>query len=636
MLENQLDVIENKGMFAGKAYYESLMNNEQERIKQLESEYYALEEAMNEALASGAIEENSEALQDMQSELNSVEQSWAECTNQLLEYKNQMREMDWSAFEKTIDYLSDIKDESEFIRDLMSVNENDLFIKDTGRLSDSGLASGALMAQNYDVNMGLAEKYRDKIEEINKELAEDPTNTILIDKKLEYIQAQRESIQAANEEKKNIQSLISDSYDRMLEVLQKLIDKRKDLLQTQKDLYDYEKNISDQTKNITDLRKQLMSIESDNSEEARSRRQQLQTSLTEAESNLNQTEYEQWLSDQEMLMDKLYTEYETVLNERLDNIDGLLQDMIDYGNSNSETVNQTITDATTSVGYTITEGMQSIWNNSDSGVGKILSEYSNNFSSTMTTITEYLHYIFNKMGGLTKEEAETKRLQDEAEAERKRQEAIKQQQAQQQAQQQQQQNAQNNKQVAVGGLINAGGATIYATSSGGGGGRQYFASDPIYTVIGENNGYWLVRHHNLSSGYTGWFKKSDVKAYATGGIVNYTGLAQLDGTRSKPERILSAVQTKAFETLVYNFLPKISDEILKLNNAKANISAIYGRTNGSNIENSIDLTLNLPNVSNSEEFVKALQTDKNIQKIIKSFTIDEAMGKNSLRKFNIK
>lgn len=235
MLENQLDVIENKGMFAGKAYYESLMNNEQERIKQLESEYYALEEAMNEALASGAIEENSEALQDMQSELNSVEQSWAECTNQLLEYKNQMREMGWSAFEKTIDYLSDIKDESEFIRDLMSVNENDLFVKDTGRLSDSGLASGALMAQNYDVNMGLAEKYRDKIEEINKELAEDPTNTILIDKKLEYTQAMRDSISAANDEKKNIQSLISDSYDRMLEVLQKLIDKRKSLLESEKD-----------------------------------------------------------------------------------------------------------------------------------------------------------------------------------------------------------------------------------------------------------------------------------------------------------------------------------------------------------------------------------------------------------------
>ena len=99
---------------------------------------------------------------------------------------------------------------------------------------------------------------------------------------------------------------------------------------------------------------------------------------------------------------------------------------------------------------------------------------------------------------------------------------------------------------------------------------------------------------------------------------------------------MNAIQIFSFEIFVYNFLSKISEEILKLNNAKANISAIYGRTNGSNIENSIDLTLNLPNVSNSEEYVKELQTDKNIQKIIKSFTIDEAMGKNSLRKFNIK
>ena len=75
----------------------------------------------------------------------------------------------------------------------------------------------------------------------------------MIDKKLEYIQAQRESIQAANEEKKNIQSLISDSYDRMLEVLQKLIDKRKSLLESEKDLFDFEKDVSQKSKNITDF-----------------------------------------------------------------------------------------------------------------------------------------------------------------------------------------------------------------------------------------------------------------------------------------------------------------------------------------------------------------------------------------------
>ena len=85
------------------------------------------------------------------------------------------------------------------------------------------------------------------------------------------------------------------------------------------------------------------------------------------------------------------------------------------------------------------------------------------------------------------------------------------------------------KAIAIGGKVNAGNATIYADSSGGGGGRQYFASDPNYIVLDERNGYVLVRHHSLSSGYSGWFKKSDVKAYAKGTLgVKQDELAWVD------------------------------------------------------------------------------------------------------------
>lgn len=38
--------------------------------------------------------------------------------------------------------------------------------------------------------------------------------------------------------------------------------------------------------------------------------------------------------------------------------------------------------------------------------------------------------------------------------------------------------------------------------------------------------------------------------FATGGVANYTGLAWLDGTPSKPERVLNAQQTESFERLV--------------------------------------------------------------------------------------
>ena len=70
--------------------------------------------------------------------------------------------------------------------------------------------------------------------------------------------------------------------------------------------------------------------------------------------------------------------------------------------------------------------------------------------------------------------------------------------------------------IKVGGKINAGSAQIYDYAGDTSGERQYYRNDPIYTVLKEKNGWLQVRYHKLSSGITGWFKKSDVKAYASG------------------------------------------------------------------------------------------------------------------------
>ena len=92
-------------------------------------------------------------------------------------------------------------------------------------------------------------------------------------------------------------------------------------------------------------------------------------------------------------------------------------------------------------------------------------------------------------------------------------------------------------------------AIIYADSYGGGGGSQYYSNDPIYTVLDENNGYYLTRYHGVSGGYTGWFRKKDLTAYKTGGIADFTGPAWLDGTKSNPELILNARDTENFIAL---------------------------------------------------------------------------------------
>lgn len=411
-VQNGLDLVEAKGNFASQSYFDMLERAETDNINKILQEYSALQSAFNEAMNTGTIEKGSSAYVEMQQKINEVAEAWQEATKSLIEYQNQAREMDWSIFEYRQDMISQITEESEFIRNLLSLNEDDLYSKKSGELTNAGQAVGGLHAVDYNVYMAQADEYRKKVEEIDKELANDPYNTTLVDKKNEYIKAQREAIESANDEKTAIHDLIEESYNRMLDILQKLIDKRKEYLDAQKDLYDYEKDIREKTKNISDLQKQLTSIKNDDSEEGQSKRQQLTSDLADAKSDLQDSEYERFIDDQEQLLDKIYDQYEQVLNERLDNLDGLVMDMIDSTNNNSSMIDQTIQDATigvNGVGYQISQGMQDIWNATGSGIGKVVSDYSTNFSNTLTTTNSYIKSIRDYVAKIVqKSEAEAK------------------------------------------------------------------------------------------------------------------------------------------------------------------------------------------------------------------------------------
>lgn len=106
------------------------------------------------------------------------------------------------------------------------------------------------------------------------------------------------------------------------------------------------------------------------------------------------------------------------------------------------------------------------------------------------------------------------------------------------------------KPVKVGARVQASpNAKIYDWRDGKDPKRQYFKDDPNYTVL-QMVGEWVqLRWHKLNRGITGWMKKGDLKAYKTGGLVDYTGLAWVDGTKSNPETFLSARDTKNFMQL---------------------------------------------------------------------------------------
>lgn len=156
------------------------------------------------------------------------------------------------------------------------------------------------------------------------------------------------------------------------------------------------------------------------------------------------------------------------------------------------------------------------------------------------------------------------------------------------------------KQIGVGTQVNMGNAPIYG-GKGGSGYRQYFSNDPVYTVVQIDGDWLLTRWHGLSSGVTGWFKKSDVKSFDTGG---YTGLDEGMAMLHAKERVLTAQQTAAFDKLVYNILPKLDKELMTTNLGQSTVINNNGNTfNKELVSVNVDKIINNTpfDISNTED-----------------------------------
>lgn len=155
----------------------------------------------------------------------------------------------------------------------------------------------------------------------------------------------------------------------------------------------------------------------------------------------------------------------------------------------------------------------------------------------------------------------------------------------------------------------------------------------------------------MSSGVTGWFKKGDVKAYKTGGLVDYTGLAQVDNTPGKPELMLNSDDTKNFIVL-RDALRTMASQPLTMSNTpnfdesyKKYIPEITGITdvknrisdlNNPSIAQNITFGyINIPidHVEDYNDFVTQLQRDFKFERMIQSMTTDILGGGSSLSKY---
>lgn len=382
MINEQMSQNEAAGYVGSRAYYQLLSGDARERQQRLQEEQRLLADNLQRSMNQGYIQYGDERWYAMQDQLNQVSEELQSVNGELIDFNNNIRALEWEQFDRGQETISRLTDEFNFMIDLMS--DEQLF-DDMGQATNEGLATMGLHAGNYNVYMEQANEYAQEYQRIQRELAKDPYNTDLIERRNELLDLQQESIAAAEDEKQALRDLVQQGIDAELNSLQELIDKYKDALKSKKDLYDYQRDIADKTSEVSNLQKQINAFSMDTSEEGRLRLQQAQDALREAQENLQQTEYERYISDQEELLDNLYTEYEDVLNARLDNIDELVSTVIASTNENAATISATLQEQAANVNYTMTDAMNRVWN-SNTANGNIVSEFSNNFSQATTAI----------------------------------------------------------------------------------------------------------------------------------------------------------------------------------------------------------------------------------------------------------
>lgn len=392
MIETYMDRMQTQGYNLSTKFYEAQIEQEQSIVDNLSEKYKAMKRNFEAAVQNGDITKGTQEYYEMKDSVDQVANSLAEAENKVFELQASIRDLKWEQFDQLQDSISRITSESDFLIDLMS--HKDMF-DDDGKMTEQGLATLGLHGVNYNTYMAQADKYKEEMLRISEELAKDPYNQKLIDRKNELVDAQQKSILSAENEKDAMKDLIKDGIENELDSLQDLIDKYLDAIQAQKDLYDYQKKIREKTEEIASLQKQLASLQGDNSEENKAKLQELKNSLKDAQEDLEDTQYEKFISDQKELLDNLKNEYEEILNKRLDNIDGLLSDMISEINSNASQISDTLKTEAASVGYDLSTEMQNVWN-ATNGVNGVIAAYDSNFSSTMTGVSSAIDNIYKR------------------------------------------------------------------------------------------------------------------------------------------------------------------------------------------------------------------------------------------------
>ena len=674
MYEAYMDRMQTQGYNLSTKFYEAEIGQQQKIVDNLSQKYIAMKRNFAQAVQDGKIVEGTEEYYEMQNEIDQVAISLKEAQNKVVEFQASIRDLKWEQFDQLQDAIGRITSESDFLIDLMS--HKDMYDKD-GNMTEQGLATMGLHGVNYNTYMAQADKYKEEMLKISEELANDPNNQKLIDRKNELIDAQQQAILSAENEKDSIKDLIQDGIDKQLDALDDLIDKYLDCLDSEKSLYEYRKKIGEQSEKIASLQKQLSSLQGDNSEENKAKLQKLKEDLKSAQDDMEETQYDKYVSDQKKLLDELKQDYKKALDDRMDNVDVLISDAIASINSNSSNISQTLQTESKNVGYTLSGEMQTIWTSQS----QALSLYDGKFETRFTGVTTAIGNVYERQKDMI-DAIDTMATKLVAKADHMLQQPTKTEGVLEEVEQKPDKDnvaegnptpdppkvsddesirdavlvdpdepkkkpnkdKTGNNKAEVGDKVTFSSGRYYEASDGSGAsGNMYLGKKVKITRINKGSKYPYAI--DAADGTElGWVKLNQLKGYASGIMrvpndqLAWTqeqgeeAIVRNDGSiltpLSRDVSVLNADMTKNLWDFMGNpgsFLSDYSD------GEKFGVKNI---DNSSSVVNQFDnLTFNLPNVQNSDDFIKEMAKNKKFEKMVCAMTIDRVMGGSSLAKY---
>lgn len=362
-LNAKMSLYEERGNGASANWYVRLQKTEQKEYDSLIEKRKKQIKELDDSVANGSIEKGSTEWHDMKSKIDDTTNSINDAKKALAEYNNQILQVRWDRVDEYISKLQNLTTETDFV--INELSRKDLTSDKTGGLTKEGNAVAGLHVSNYKVYQTEAKKYQSEIEKINKQLADDPYNQKLIAHKEELVKSYQDAIAGAQDEKYAVIDLIENGYTSLKNHISDLIDQYNDLINSEKNAYDYANNISDKTQQIANLRKQLAAYSGDVSEEARAKVQELNVSLKDAEKNLKDTQFDQYVSATQDMLSDFQDDLDESIQNIIDTLDDKFKGLIDTINENWSSDNNVINKTLSTIGYSATKDGLKMYANGD-------------------------------------------------------------------------------------------------------------------------------------------------------------------------------------------------------------------------------------------------------------------------------